>query len=213
MLATSGGQILVAVAGALLVCAACAMFMGLRSLPHGRVKKCQQAIGRRPATRSPVKAAEAQRLKRRQELEGEFRARMAQLRQAGLVMCGRVIEQPTFAGMFDLTKALETCREETEYEGYEDWYEGGDSWQSSEGAAQGSYSASSKESPSRVCSPAPAPAITSPPLLSLGMNGGARGTLCMNGDAPRAPAAHGLCSPDRVRVVPAAASAAHARSF
>jgi hypothetical protein len=188
MAASPSGQMLVAVAGALLLCAACAMVLALRRRPQAGGKQRCRASGRRPATRSPTKAAEAARLKRRQELEGEFRAKMVQLRQDGLVWCGRVIEQPTFAG---LTTELETCHEETEYEGYEGWYDGSDSWMSSEVAAHGSFSACAKESLSRVCSPAPSPSTR----------------VGKNGDAPQAPAARGRCSPIRGRVGPAAESA------
>jgi len=194
MAVITSGRILLAVAGALLLCAACAMVLGLRRRPHSRGKQhC-----RRPAMRSPTRAAEAAR---QQEREGKFRARMAQLRQDGLVSCGRVIEQPTFAGMFDLTTALETCHEETEYEGYDSWYEGGDSWMRSEVAAHGSFSASSKESPSRVCS---APSTPSP-------------GVGMDGDAPRVPAKRGRCNVMRGRVRPAeeseSASAVYSRSL
>ena len=187
MAASTGGQILLAVAGALLLCAACAMVLGLRRRPHGRGK---QHCRRRPAMSSQSRAAEAAC---QQAREGKFRARMAQLRQDGLVSCGRVIEQPTFAGMFDLTTALETCHEESEYEG-------GDSWMSSEVAAHGSFSASSKESPSRVYS---APATPSP-------------GVGMNGDAPRQPA-RGRCNPMRGQVGPAqeseSTSAVYSRSL
>ena len=128
--------ILVAIACALLACAACALLLAVRRQPRSKLclreglrhrlaalrtavsgktaRRAERGPGSSAAAPASAEAQCSSRVRRGRELETEFRARMLALKQQGKAFSGRVVEQPTFAALDMGATKLEPCEEESE---------------------------------------------------------------------------------------------------